>query len=239
MCDDNAAERGLLGALALEWARARSHEAKLEAYATADALLFALPDGGAPDLLLLDIDMPGTDGMELAHRLRERGGGAAGAQIVFVTGLAERSLEGYEVDAVSYLLKPVSEGKLFAALDRAWERLGVAEPVLVAQSRGESVRVPLSQICCLEAKGHDTRVSRADGTSIMTSEGIAQVGRELAETSDLFVSVHRSYLVNVSRVRRMTRREAELENGEVVPVARGRADVLNERWMRWVRGQMA
>lgn len=235
VCDDERAAADLIAGLARDWARGRGVEARVDTFASADALIFSLDDG-APDVALLDIEMPGASGMELARLLRERG---ERTQVVFVTGIIDHVFEGYDVDAVSYLLKLVRADRLFSALDRARERLGRAEPVLVVESAGASARVPLSRVCLLEARGHDTIVTLADGGRLTSSQGIARLEEELAGLSDLFFRCHRSYLVSVPHVRRITRREVEVDTGDVAPVARGRWEELNRAWLAWCRGTVA
>ena len=232
VCDDEPSTLGLIAGLARDWARERGAEAEVSEFASADALLFSLDDG-APDVVLLDIEMPGTSGMELARELRRRG---ERAQVVFVTGIIDHVFDGYDVDAVSYLLKPVRAEKLFSALDRARERLGRAEPVLVVESAGEASRVAVSLVCYVEGSGHDALVHLADGTCLRSKEGLARVEAELSGHSSLFEKCHRSYLVNIAHVRRITRRDVEMDDGARLPVARGRWEPLNRAWLAWCRG---
>lgn len=173
VCDDERAAADLIAGLARDWARGRGVEARVDTFASADALIFSLDDG-APDVALLDIEMPGASGMELARLLRERG---ERTQVVFVTGIIDHVFDGYDVDAVSYLLKPVRADRLFSALDRARERLGRAEPVLVVESAGETSRVAVSRVCYVEGSGHDALVHLADGTCLRSKEGLARGGR--------------------------------------------------------------
>lgn len=233
--DDEEAAREIYGALARDWARRRSIEAEVAAFASAEQLLFSLDDAPC-DIVLLDIEMSGLDGMGLARELRARG---ERTQIVFVTGIIDHALDGYDVDAVSYLLKPVRAEKLEAALDRALDRVGREEPVLVVESAGEISRVPLTRICFLEARGHDTLVTLADGTRLVSTRGIARLEAELSRMSGLFIKTHRSYLVNLPHVRRITRHEVEMDTGDVLPIARGRWEELNRAWLAWCRGTLA
>ena len=235
VCDDEKSVCEHVCGLVRAWGRERGAEVSTSAFASADQLLFSLGDG-APDVALLDIEMPGTDGMELARRLRADG---APTQVIFVTGIIDHVFEGYDVDAVSYLLKPVREGRLFSALDRARARLGRAEPALVVEDAGETVRVPLSRICVAEARGHATELSLADGSRHACSQGIARMEEELAARSGLFFRAHRSYLVNLAHIRRITRREVEMDTGAVVPISRGRWEPLNQAWLAWCRGALS
>lgn len=139
ICDDEPLQLSLLETYVREWAAEKKMEIRTDRFQNAEQLLFAWEEGAA-DIVLLDIDMPGMDGISLARRLRHKG---AGVQILFVTGFADYALEGYEVEAVSYLIKPVEKGKLFACLDRAWERCGQEEPVLLVETPWGAARVKL------------------------------------------------------------------------------------------------
>ena len=108
------------------------------------------------DVLLLDVQMPGRDGTQLAAELRQR---AEAPAVVFVTAHAEHALRAFDLDAVDYLTKPVRRERLQAALQRVAQRLaqrvaarpaalpaGAEEaPVIVVSDRGRIVRVPLAE----------------------------------------------------------------------------------------------
>ena len=118
ICDDSSEERAFINVLVREWSRQTGTDVSVSEFPTAEAFLFEYEDL-VPDVLLLDIEMPGMNGVELAKRLRE---GNKLIQIVFITGFSDYIAEGYEVAALHYLLKPVSPQKLFSTLDRALEK---------------------------------------------------------------------------------------------------------------------
>ncbi|HJW06605.1 MAG TPA: response regulator, partial [Rhodanobacter sp.] len=115
-----------------------------------EAALSALDDL-QPDALLLDINMPGTDGVALAQRLA----GRARPQVIFCTAYEAHALKAFELGAVDYLLKPVRLDRLREALQRAQRRLADAprEPAayLHGRLRGEQVRIALDEVICLLA----------------------------------------------------------------------------------------
>ena len=110
------------------------------------------------DLLLLDIGLPGLDGLQLAATLQAM---AQPPGVVFVTAHAEHAVRAFELDAVDYLTKPVTRERLRSALQRAAQRRRAAEPapqaadaarVLVVHDRGRVLRVPLADILYLKAE---------------------------------------------------------------------------------------
>lgn len=235
VCDDEPAQCALLEKLLYEWAKDSRVPIQVDCCRNGEQFFFLWEEKKDVDLLLLDIDMPGMDGMSLAHRLREKGGSA---QIIFVTGVAERAPEGYEVEAVSYLLKPVKKDRLFTCLDRALERLKYIEPELLLEMAGETQRVRMKDIRYLESCAHDTFVYTEKETEALRSKtGIHQLEEILQKESGMFFKLHRSYLVNLVHIAKITKKEVVLDNEERLPIARGRWEELNRIYMAYYRGK--
>ncbi len=108
LCDDNDSERTYIKSLVDGWAESTGRDIVLSEYPCAEAFLFS--DCGSAQILLLDIEMPGMNGVELAKKLRKEN---RLLQIIFITGYSEYISEGYDVAALHYLLKPVSADKLY------------------------------------------------------------------------------------------------------------------------------
>ena len=145
ICDDEAAPRAHLLALVQRWAIERGVDASFTQYENAEQYLFAADDSGhtVADIFLLDVQMGAMDGVTLARKIRAIN---KEAQIIFVTGYAEYIADGYEVEALHYLIKPATQDKLFAVLDRARDKLALAERVLFVQHGGTATRLPLYEI---------------------------------------------------------------------------------------------
>jgi len=158
----------------------------------------------ACDLVLLDVRMPGRDGMQLAALLQQREHAPA---VVFVTAHAEHALKAFDLEAVDYLTKPVRRERLQAALKRVAQRLAVAsvapasdaapEPVVVVSDRGRVVRVPVSQVLYLKAELKYVTLRTADHTYVL-DDALSDLEQRLG---DRFLRVHRNALVARQAVR--------------------------------------
>ena len=232
ICDDEPSQLLLLERLAGEWAKQQKVELKVTLSRNSDQFLFGWEGKKDIDILLLDIEMPGMDGITLARRLREMG---ESLQIIFVTGMTDYVLEGYDVDAVSYLLKPVGKEKLFTCLDRARGRMGKAEPAVLLDTAEGLVRVKLMEICYVESMAHETMVHcLGDMEEIRCKAGISQMEKALGEQSDGFYRIHRSYLVNMAHVERITRKEVYAASA-CLPIARGKWEAVNSSYLSYHR----
>ncbi|WP_280152126.1 LytTR family DNA-binding domain-containing protein [Piscinibacter sp. XHJ-5] len=172
------------------------------------------------DLMLLDIHMPGRDGVQLAAELRQRPQAPA---IVFVTAHAEHALKAFDVEAVDYLTKPVRRERLHAALQRVAQRLALAlpaaappaqaEPVVVVSDRGRIVRVPVSEVLYLKAELKYVTLRTADHTYVL-DDALSDLEQRLGNR---FIRVHRNALVARRAVRALERRAiagSDEEGGE-------------------------
>lgn len=174
----------------------------------------------ACDLVLLDVQMPGSDGLSLADALRQR---SHPPFVVFVTAHPKHALEAFELEAVDYLTKPLRQERLQAALVRVAQRLrereaaaGQQAPVeaegesLSIVDRGRVVRVPLSEVLYLKAELKYLTVRTAAQRYVMDGS----LGDWEQKLAGRFLRVHRNALVAKSAVRELDRHAAgEEEQG--------------------------
>lgn len=226
VCDDDADVRAHITALARKWAEGRGDSVHIREYESAEAFLFA---GEEPDILLLDVEMRAISGVDLAKKLRE---GHSSVQIVFITGYPDYMADGYEVQALHYLLKPVAPEKLFSVLDRAADRLRALRPTVLLETREGPVRFYTDEIIYLEARAHHTELA----TKYAVHELAASISQLEARLGDGFVRCHRSYLVNLRWIARLTRAEVVLDDGRSLPLSRRLADEVRRRFIAYYRG---
>lgn len=222
--DDNASDREYITVLVKRWAAESGHTVSLSGFPSAEAFLFACEDSPS-DMLLLDIEMGGLNGVELAKAVRQKDGTV---QLVFITGYPDFIAEGYEVSALHYLMKPVSFEKLCMVLDKAAANLARAERRLCVTYDYETVFVPLSQIFYIEAQKQYVMIHAAGG-NYRKKGSLAEMEKELDE---YFFKCQRSFLVNLRYVVRVKRDCVVLKDGTEVPISRGMAEKIGKEIIR-------
>ena len=217
ICDDDGAQSEYIKNLVTAWASGADVTAHVSVFHAGQALLFAGCD--AFDIFLLDIEMPGISGIDLAKTLREQNDTAV---IVFITGYADYIAEGYDVSALHYLMKPLDKEKLFSVLDKARHVLGKREACLLLESGKETHRIPLKEIRYIEVSANYVTVHASD--DVTAKKTLSEVETQLDER---FARAGRSFVVNLSYVRRVTKHEVVLSTDERVPLSRGMYEPLN------------
>ena len=223
VCDDDAAQLGSLRDMLAEW----NPTVRINEYTSAEQFLFGYPDTPC-DLLLLDIEMGDMNGMELARRLRDKGDMLP---IIFITGYSEFMQDGYDVEALHYLLKPVDKEKLFAVLDRYASRHS-ADSRVIFPGGDETVCVNADDIMYLEAFGKKTQITLKYGKEVLCTCGLSAAAEKLDKG---FVACHRSYVVNLGFVRSISKTDITLDNGRKIPLSRRLYDSVNKAFISFYK----
>ena len=224
ICDDNEDQIKELRRLLGEWSANKPFALNIDEYISAESFLFSYPDKPC-DLILLDIEMKRLNGMGLAKKLRSDGNMLP---IIFITGYSEYMSDGYEVEALHYLLKPVDKSKLFAVLDRYIKRHTPENEIMLACDEG-SIHVSSDMIIFCEAVGKKTNVHLQDKTLVCTL-GISSLKNILPEE---FIFSHRSYIVNLRFMRSIGKTEIALDNGTIIPLSRRLYKDVNEKFIQF------
>ena len=192
----------------------------------------------SPDLLVLDIRMPGASGLDVVAALDPE----ARPLVVFATAFDDHAVEAFELHAVDYLLKPFDDMRFNRALLRARERRQTEGPApgrarrealleergeerLVIQREGARVMVPFEEILWVEAADQYVKIHGADGRTELMRASMAHVEKRLP--AEDFLRVHRSAIIRRQAVRALTSATSgtgrlTLEGGTTVPVSRTR-----------------
>lgn len=228
ICDDDITEVKYISAIVGKWAKMNYKTAAITAFDSAESFLFQYADDKSFDILLLDIQMKNMNGVELAKQIRLDN---EMVQIVFITGFPDFMAEGYEVSSLHYLMKPVSEQKLFEVLDKACSKLNKTEKSLLLKADGETVCIPVGSILYLESFAHTVEITTGKG-KIKAGLSISELETELG---DGFVRCHRSYIVGLKYIKRITKTEVILDNGISIPLSRRLYNKMNQSFIRFFK----
>lgn len=192
--------------------------AKVSCFGSGDELLREMEKSPA-DIVFLDIQMPDRDGMETARMLRKRG---FEGDIIFVTVLPELVYESFEVGAGDYIVKPVSDERLFGTLGRIVKRK--KRNCFTLKCRGEDIVIPLEKILYFEVL--DKVIVLHEKTGVTSFRG--SISEIIHKAGGDFFRCHRSYTVNLRHIERVGKGEITLRGGERIPLSRLRRQQLME-----------
>jgi len=230
ICDDETTEISYLTNLLHQWAEEVNTQIHLSTFQSAEQFLFAYEEDKSADILLLDIQMGGMDGVELARKLRADNNNI---QIIFITGFPDFIAYGYDVAALHYLMKPVSAEKLFAVLSRAAAQVSRQSPAILLAIDGEQVRLSLDEVIYIEAIDHNLEITTRNAGKLTVKMPLYQIEYELTPE---FVHCHRSYIVNLRHVSKITKTDVITDCGISLPLARRQYAAVNKAMMQYLKG---
>ena len=195
-----------------------------------DAMSFLDDYPSDSDMVLMDIEMPQMDGMTAARKLREFDTSVC---LIFITNLAQYAINGYQVNALDYLLKPIQYFPLSLCIKKAVHICGLwKERSIPVKAGGSLVRLTLDQITYIESEKH--YVTFHTRTGLLRSRGtIHEMMRLLPE--ETFAQCHASFLVNLAYARQVERKRILVDN-QWLPVSRSCCQNLMDAFTRYLGG---
>lgn len=230
LCDNEPSALEELRALLDRYGALRGRRLDTAAYRSSLELLAALERGVRFDALLLDILMPGQNGIEAAAEIRQHD---RDVKIIFLSSSPEFGVEAYAVNACQYLLKPIREEALFSALDfifDTWERERSGSFLL--RCRGGIVRVEPRQVEYGEVNHRTLLIHMASGAVL---ESVGRMGELLAHLAPCgcFLQAHRSYFVNMDYIQQISYRAIVMACGAEIPIPRGKYSGLKDSFLQY------
>lgn len=190
ICDDEHYVHDLIDKIMEKYAKEKHIEVFIEHFLTAEKLLDCCKE---LDVLLLDIDMPEMDGIEVGHKLRKRN---VDYKIIMLTGREDRFREAFEIEAYRFVTKPIDEEKLFTAIDDVRDNNQLKRKVVVFRD-GVRYSIPQKDILYVEANRSYTLVFTTNAE--FRSENTLAVWSDLL-ASNIFFQCHKSFIVNMSKI---------------------------------------
>ncbi len=172
------------------------------------------------DLMFVDINMPDLNGMDFVKSLVQK------PQIIFTTAYSEYAIEGFKVDAIDYILKPISYASFLKSANKAkaWfelnlkqsESVQTTQDSLFVKSEYKMVRIFLSEIKYIESSNEYIQIHLINDEPVTTLIRLKVIEEQLPK--DKFMRVHRSFIVNLDRVKVIERNRIIYDHNVYIPV---------------------
>ena len=215
ICDDEKHMSDQIRAMASDFFRKKNREIRLRTFLSGEELL---NDEGQIDILFLDIQMKGMDGLETARKLRA---GQFRGFLIFITVLKEMVFQSFEVQAYDYLVKPVEEKQFEKTMERLFASMqNAGEDSLLVQKGYEGRIIREDEIVFCEVIDRKIYLNLVSGEVVDYYERIENLETKLGSH---FFRCHRSYLINLKHLKGYKNGTACMDNGKEVPVSRLRS----------------
>ena len=227
ICDDEKHMSDHIRAMASDFFRKKNREIQLRTFLSGEELLNY---DGQIDILFLDIQMNGMDGLETARKLRA---GKFRGFLIFITVLKEMVFQSFEVQAYDYLVKPVDEKQFRKTMERLYVSMqNTSEDSLLVQQGYERRIVPKDEIVFCEVIDRKIYLNLASGEVVDYYERIENLETKLGSH---FFRCHRSYLINLKHLKGYKNGTACMDNGKEVPVSRLRSKEFSSVVLQYMK----
>ncbi len=202
------------------WAQKSGHLNSIifHSFSSSEDLLDAWEHGMQVDALFLDIQIPGEiSGLAAAREIRNTN---EYLPIVFITGYGQYAEEGYSVNALRFLHKPVTDEAIYACMNLIWRQWTLLNgDCIVLDLPTQILRLPVHSVLYAEVSGHTCFLQTSDREEPYQFRQTMQYLRNKL-SSDLFIQCHRSYIINMMYVRHITGRSIMMADGEEIQIGR-------------------
>lgn len=219
ICDDDKQELIKINAIIDEYLRYDFVNDKIEvrSFESSIELIEQLESGKQFDVFLLDVIMPGLNGIELAAEIRNKD---QVAKIIFLTSSPEFAVESYSVNAFNYLLKPIQKDKLFSVLEKVRSDIFTSkQKYITVKTQTGMFKIFMDELIYIEVMGRNIFFHQTNG---VVTEGICTISQvqTVLLTDKRFIKPHRSYIVNMDFIKTLERDGFITLSNQFIPVSR-------------------
>lgn len=207
-------------------------EPVIEVFEDGLPLIEKIKSGEAYDLLLLDLQLQNSDGLEIAAAIRQLD---SRVPIIFVTGIEERAAEGYGVDAFDYVVKSQLTNRLAVSIERLkakWQK----NRIILDTRGGEKAVLDFEDVLWVESEKRGVKVVTAEG-ELFCSQPIGKIAPLLPK--GMFTESYKSVFVNLLAIRRIGNESVLMANGVKLPLSRRKRAAVMNQVLEAVKGEWA
>ena len=235
VCDDNMEDLAEIEGLLANYKKANANiKLETEQYSDAEKLYRNIQKEKMADIYILDMIMSKKTGIDIGSQIRSTGQDSV---IIYITSSDDFAFEAYGVRAVRYLLKPVSREQFFEALDYALSLTRVEnDRIYPVKTKDGIVAVPYSKIEYIENYSRVLNICLVNGEtiqSIFIRKSFDEEIKEIVEDKS-FIQVHKSFLINMNYVKKLSQGNVILQSGKTIPVSKTRVADVKKGYLLFV-----
>ena len=208
----------------------RNEDITYAAFQSPFELLTEIEKGIRPDILFLDVVMPGQNGMDVAKEIRQYD---TNMKIIFLTSSPEFAVESYSVGAYFYQLKPIWEESFFRLMDAVLAECEKKKKnSLILRSKDGITRINLQQLEYCEVLGRKLLFHLENGAVLESAGSLDDLAGQLMQYSNFF-RPHRSFLVNMEYIQNISSRSIKMVNDAEIPIPHGKCSEIKNTYMEY------
>lgn len=229
-CDDDMEVLHQMNELLDRYRVERNEDITYAAFQSPFELLTEIEKGIRPDILFLDVVMPGQNGMDVAKEIRQYD---TNMKIIFLTSSPEFAVESYSVGAYFYQLKPIWEESFFRLMDAVLAECEKKKKnSLILRSKDGITRIDLQQLEYCEVLGRKLLFHLENGAVLEGAGSLDDLVGQLMQYSNFF-RPHRSFLVNMEYIQNISSRSIKMVNDAVIPIPHGKCSEIKNTYMEY------
>ena len=229
-CDDDMEVLHQMNELLDRYRVERNEDITYAAFQSPFELLTEIEKGIRPDILFLDVVMPGQNGMDVAKEIRQYD---TNMKIIFLTSSPEFAVESYTVGAYFYQLKPIWEESFFRLMDAVLAECEKKKKnSLILRSKDGITRIDLQQLEYCEVLGRKLLFHLENGAVLEGAGSLDDLVGQLMQYSNFF-RPHRSFLVNMEYIQNISSRSIKMVNDAVIPIPHGKCSEIKNTYMEY------
>lgn len=229
-CDDDMEVLHQMNELLDRYRVERNEDITYAAFQSPFELLTEIEKGIRPDILFLDVVMPGQNGMDVAKEIRQYD---TNMKIIFLTSSPEFAVESYSVGAYFYQLKPIWEESFFRLMDAVVAECEKKKKnSLILRSKDGITRIDLQQLEYCEVLGRKLLFHLEDGAVLESAGSLDDLAGQLMQYSNFF-RPHRSFLVNMEYIQNISSRSIKMVNDAEIPIPHGKCSEIKNTYMEY------
>ena len=229
-CDDEMEVLHQMNELLDRYQVERNEDITYAAFQSPFELLTEIEKGIRPDILFLDVVMPGQNGMDVAKEIRQYD---TNMKIIFLTSSPEFAVESYSVGAYFYQLKPIWEESFFRLMDSVLSECEKKKKnSLILRSKDGITRIDLQQLEYCEVLGRKLLFHLENGAVLESAGSLDDLAGQLMQYSNFF-RPHRSFLVNMEYIQNISSRSIKMVNDAVIPIPHGKCSEIKNTYMEY------